>query len=121
MSTDQIYIRNLTVETVVGIRPHERTSTQPVRISLWLEHDIREAAISEEIQDTLDYGSISKRLTEMIQNSEFFLLEALAESITKVLQREFGVRWFRLKLSKPQAVENADDVGLIIERRLGGH
>ena len=118
MTQDQIYINELSVQTIIGIREHERTQKQTILISLWMARDLDTAAASQDIKDTLDYGEVCRRLTDMVASSKFLLLEALAEAITEVLQNEFGVAWFRLKLGKPDAVVNAGEVGLIIEREL---
>lgn len=118
MTRDQIYIHKLKIKTIIGIRAHERTKKQTIVISLWMASNLIPAAISEDINDTLDYGSVCRRLTDMIASSEFLLIEALAEAITQVLQQEFEVTWFRLKLGKPEAVANAGEVGLVIEREL---
>ncbi|MBV1906645.1 MAG: dihydroneopterin aldolase [Pseudomonadales bacterium] len=115
---DQIYIRDLEVETIIGLRPQERTKTQPIVINLWMAQDISKAACSQAIDETLDYGEIARKLTHLIKTSEYYLIEALAEAITEMLQNEFQVAWFRLQLSKPKAVANAREVGLIIERSL---
>jgi len=118
MTHDQIYIRKLKIQTIIGIRRHERARKQTVVINLWMAKNLGKAATSEDINDTLDYGAVCRRLTDVIEPSEFLLIEALAEAITEVLQKEFRVSWFRLKLGKPEAVANAQEVGLIIEREL---
>ena len=116
MTRDQIFIQELKVQTIIGIRDHERTRKQTVVISLWMARELNSAATSEDINDTLDYGAVCRRLTDLIGSSKYLLIEALAEAITEVLQKEFGVTWMRLKLGKPEAVANAGEVGLIIER-----
>ncbi len=118
MNPDQIYIRELEVQAIIGIRAHERIRKQTLTVSLWMARDLSPSANSENIEDTLDYGAVCRRLEEMIESSEFLLLEALAEAITTVLQKEFSVKWFRLQLGKPGAVPDAREVGLIIERAL---
>ena len=118
MNRDQIYIRELKVQAIIGIRAHERTRKQTIIVSLWMNRDLGISANSENIEDTLDYGAVCRRLKEMNESSEFYLIEALAEAITEVLQKEFAVNWFRLQLAKPEAVPDATEVGLIIEREL---
>ena len=113
---DIIFIRELKVDTVIGIYDWERRIRQTVSIDLELGADIRQAAQSDHIDDTLSYKDVAKRLAEFISSSEFLLLESLAESIAQLLQQEFKVPWLQLKLSKPGAVTGARDVGVIIER-----
>jgi len=118
MTRDQIFIDRLRIQTIIGIRTHERVQKQTLVVSLWMARDLDTAATSEDIKDTLDYGAICRRLTDMVGSSKFLLIEALAEAITVVLQKEFSVSWFRLKLGKPEAIANAGEVGLIIEREM---
>ncbi len=78
--------------------------------------DIRAAAASDNIEDTLNYKAVAKRLIAFIEQSEFKLVETMAEQIAEIVQKEFQVPWLRLRLSKPGAVRGACDVGVIIER-----
>lgn len=113
---DQVFIRGLKVDTVIGIFDWERQIRQTVAIDLAMGTDIRAAAASDAIDDALDYKSIGKRIITFVQESEFLLVETLAERIAGIVMEEFGVPWLRLSLSKPGALRGADDVGVTIER-----
>jgi 7,8-dihydroneopterin aldolase/epimerase/oxygenase len=113
---DIIFLRGLQIETVIGIYDWEREVKQTVVIDLEMAADIRKAAAADSIEDTLDYKAVSKRLIAFVEESSFFLVETLAEGITKVLREEFGVPWVRLVLNKKGAIRGASDVGIIIER-----
>ena len=113
---DIVFIRQLQLQAVIGIHEWERERPQPLVMDLELAADARRAAASERIQDALDYHAVSQRLTEYVTASEFQLLETLAEGCAELLRREFHVSWLRLTLHKPQAVDNAASVGVIIER-----
>ncbi len=71
---------------------------------------------SDQIDDALDYAAIATRVLSFIEGSEFQLIETLAEQIAALIMREFHVPWLRLRLSKPGAVPQAKDVGVLIER-----
>jgi dihydroneopterin aldolase len=113
---DQVFIENLNIETIIGIFDWEREIRQTVSIDLEMEFDIRKAAESDAIEDTLDYKSVSKRLIHFVEDSEFQLVEALAESCAAIILEDFPVNWLRLKLGKPGAVRGSSAVGVIIER-----
>ena len=113
---DIIYIKNLKVDTIIGVYDWERKVRQVVNIDVDIATDIHKAAESEDIKFAVDYGSVSKRLTEFIQCSEFFLIETMAERISEIILHEFNAPWLRLRIGKPGAVNNASDVGVIIER-----
>jgi dihydroneopterin aldolase len=116
---DRVFIEDLKIETIIGIFDWEREIRQTVTIDLEMEFDIREAAESDAIEDTLDYKSVSKRLIHFVEDSEFQLVEALAERCATIVLDEFPVTWLRLKLGKPGAIRGSSAVGVIIER--GSH
>jgi dihydroneopterin aldolase len=113
---DRVFIENLTVETVIGIYDWEREIRQAVSLDLEMDFDIRAAASSDAIENTLDYKAVSKRLIHFIEQSQFQLVEALAEHCAAIVLDEFPVRRLKLKLSKPGAVRGSSAVGVIIER-----
>ncbi len=113
---DIIFLQQLHLQVIIGIHDWERKAPQPVFMDLQLGVDTRQAAASDDIQDALDYHAVAKRITGFAQSSRFQLLETLAERCAELLQQEFRVPWLRLQLHKPEAVANAQSVGVIIER-----
>lgn len=113
---DIIFIRELRVATVIGIYDWERRIRQTVVIDVELGADIRRAAHTDRIEDTLSYKEVAKRVIEFVGASEFLLLEALAESVIELIRNEFTAPWVRLRVAKPGAVTGAHDVGVVIER-----
>lgn len=113
---DIIFIHQLKVETIIGIFPWEREQKQPVIIDLEITTNIRPAAVSKSIKDTIDYAQVAARVTDFVSNSQFQLLETLAEAIAQLLFTEFKITWLKLQLAKPLAVANAKQTGVIIER-----
>jgi dihydroneopterin aldolase len=113
---DIIFLEDLRIETVIGIFDWERRIKQTVAIDLEMATDIRPAAASDSIEDTLNYKAVAKRLIQFVGDSEFFLIETLAERVAQVLIEEFGLPWVRVRLSKPGAVRGSRNVGVLIER-----
>ncbi|NKB33498.1 MAG: dihydroneopterin aldolase [Pseudomonadales bacterium] len=113
---DIVYIRELEVRTIIGIYEWEREQKQVVSINLEMSSDIRKAAESDAIEHALDYKAVAKRLIDFVENSQFFLVETLAEKIAEIVLNEFAVEWVKLQLGKPGAVTGSKDVGVIIER-----
>lgn len=113
---DIVYIEGLEIETIIGIYDWERTTRQIVRLDLEMASDAKKAAASEDIEQALNYKSVSKRLIDFVESSEFLLVETMAERIAEIVMREFSVPWLRLKLGKPGAITGAKEVGVIIER-----
>ncbi len=113
---DIVYIRDLEIETIIGIYDWEREIKQKVSIDLEMATDIRKAAENDDIDYALNYKSVGKRLIKFVEESEFQLVETMAEQIAQIVLAEFAVNWLRLRVSKPGALSGSRDVGLVIER-----
>ena len=113
---DIIYLNELEIETIIGIFDWERRIKQKILIDLQMAADVRKAAITDNIDDTLNYKSVAKRIIQFVGESEFQLVETLAEKIAEIILNEFNISWVRVKLNKPGAIRYAGDVGVIIER-----
>jgi len=113
---DIIYLRDLRVDTVIGIWDWERKIRQTVAIDLEMSADIRRAASSDSVADTLNYKAVAKRVQAFVAESSYQLVETLAENIAGIVQEEFAVEWVRVCVNKPGAIRGAKDVGVLIER-----
>lgn len=113
---DIIFLRDMRIDTVIGIWDWERKIRQTVSIDLEMAADIRKAAATDSVDDTLNYKSVAKRLQQFVGESSFQLVETLAEEIAAIVINEFDVPWVRLRLNKPGAIRGARDVGILIER-----
>jgi len=113
---DSIFLRELRVDTVVGVWEWERKIRQTVSIDLEMGTDIRRAAKSDDLEDTLNYKKVAKRVQVFVRESEFKLVETMAERIAQVILSEFDLPWLRLSVSKPGAIRGARDVGVTIFR-----
>jgi len=114
---DQVFIKGLAVDTVIGVYDWERTITQRLVFDLEMGWDIRPAAAEDELAHTLNYAAISERLQGFVGQSRYLLVETLAEELAALLMSEFGIPWLRLQITKPGAVPAAaGGVGVIIER-----
>jgi dihydroneopterin aldolase len=116
-SGDRIFLRGLTAECIIGFIDWERRVRQTVVIDLELPVDCRQAALTDQVADTVDYKKVAKRVLAFIEASEFKLVETLAHCLAMLLLEEFGLEWVRLQVNKPGAIRNSRDVGVVIERR----
>ena len=113
---DIIYLHDLKIDCVLGIWEWERRTTQTLTIDLDMGADVRKAAASGRIEDTVDYKTIAKRLIGFVGESQFGLVETLAEQIAEIVLKEFPVRWVRVRVNKKGAIRGASGVGVIVER-----
>jgi dihydroneopterin aldolase len=113
---DTIFLRGLAIECIIGFIDWERRVKQTVVIDLELPVDCRNASIRDEVEDTLDYKKVAKRVITFVEASEFKLVETLAHRLALLVLEEFGVAWVRLSVNKPGAIRGSRDVGMSIER-----
>ena len=116
---DTIFLRDLRIRTIVGIWEWERRLPQVVSIDLDMGTDIRRAAGSDQIGDTLDYKAVTRRIRAFVADSRFNLIETMAEQIAANIIAEFDVPWVRVAVHKPWAIRGSRDVGVVIERGTG--
>jgi dihydroneopterin aldolase len=114
---DTIFLSGLTAECSIGIWDWERKVRQKVVIDLEMTADVRRAAASDHIDDTLDYKKVSKRLQQFVEQSQFQLVETLTDRIAQLVITEFGVPAVKVRLNKQGALRGSRDVGIVIERR----
>lgn len=119
-SEDRIFLRDLRVETTIGIWEWERRIRQYVSIDIEMAADIARAAATDRIEDTLNYKGVAKRVQEFVGESNFQLVETLAERIAALVLEEFGVPWIHVTVNKPGAIRGARDVGVSIRRERAG-
>ena len=116
MTGDVIFIHSLEVETIIGVYQRERNIKQRVLVDLEMTLAAQPGADSDDLRSTVDYDAVSIRVTSLIKNTQYQLIETLAEKVAEVVLNEFAVENLRLKLSKPGAVKNANNIGIIINR-----
>jgi len=116
---DIVFLRQLEVDTVIGVHDWEREIRQSLVLDLEMATDTRLAAETDAIREALDYQAVAERVCEFVRGSSFQLVETLAEACAQIVLQEFGVPWLRLTVNKPDAIENAQTVGVTIERGTG--
>lgn len=115
---DTIFIQGLQTNAIIGIYDWEREEPQPLVFDIEMQTDLIKAAKSDDIADTVDYAEVSEDVTNYVEASRVELLETLAEQLcTMIFEKQQAVSEIRLAISKPQAVPNAETVGLIINRQ----
>jgi 7,8-dihydroneopterin aldolase/epimerase/oxygenase len=113
---DSVFIRDLRIETVVGVYDWERRIRQTVSLDLDMSTDIKAAAKSDRIEDTLDYKAVAKRVAQFVSEQQFQLVETLAEKVAALILDEFKIKQVKVTVHKPGAVSGSKSVGVSIER-----
>lgn len=113
---DIVYVRDLRMDARIGIYEWEKRIQQKIRVDLEMAWDNRRPAASDDIQDTLNYKTASKRVMELVENDHYELVERLAETIADTLMQELQIPWIQVTVGKPGAVRGSSEVGVKIER-----
>lgn len=113
---DFIDIEGLSIRTIIGIFDEERVRKQEVVLFLRMYTDMTAAARSDQIEDAVDYKSITKRVIALVRDSEFFLLERMAEQVAQLVLEHSAVQQVRVRVEKPGALRYARTVAVTIER-----
>jgi len=116
MAQDIVFIEDLRIETIIGIYDWEREVKQTIALDIDMAADNTKPASTENIDDALNYKAVAKRMIAFTEESQFQLVETLAERLVEIIMTEFDVPWCRLKLRKLGAVTGSKSVGVIIER-----
>ena len=117
---DKIILTDFRINAVIGIWDWERRNPQTISIDLEMQTDTKKVSQSDSIEDALDYKAVSKRVKQFIQESQFNLIETVAENVAKIILEEFDVQWLKLRVSKPFAIRGSRNVGVCIERTKDG-
>jgi dihydroneopterin aldolase/D-erythro-7,8-dihydroneopterin triphosphate epimerase len=114
--SDQIVIKDLLLRTIVGINEEERRNRQDVLINITLHADTRLAGASDEIEDAVNYRTITKRVIKRVEESSFCLVERLAAEIAAICLEDPRVEAADVRVEKPGALRFARSVGVEIHR-----
>ncbi len=113
---DQIFIQQLKLPARIGVYEHEKQATQDIVLDIQLDIDIRPAALSDQLADTLDYAQLTQQLAQRCVTTHTELVEKLAEDLAHICLNDTRVRSVTLKLGKPHAIPAANSVGVQIRR-----
>lgn len=113
---DVMFLRDLRIQTIVGVWDWERQMPQTVSIDLEIAADIAKAAASDKLDDTVNYKAVAKDVTRVVTDGQFKLVETMAERIAECVLRQHGAGWVRVTVNKPGALRSTRDVGVRIER-----
>lgn len=115
---DKIFIRELQLKTTIGIFEWEKKIKQNIIIDLEFAIDNRQAALNDDINETINYDQVITTIQTITEHQSFNLVETLAEKIADTLLQKFKTSWLKISINKIGAIKQAKGVGVIIERSL---
>lgn len=116
MKEDRIEIKDLLLRGIIGINDWERGNKQDILINIAMTADLQKAGETDNIDDSVNYRTVTKKVIKHIDMNEPFTVETLAADIAKICLDEPGVIRVRVRVEKPGALRFAKSVGVEIER-----
>ena len=113
---DIIFLRELKVETLIGVYAWEKRVPQTLQLDLEIALPNSRACASDDINDALDYAQVVQHIQTVLSEGHFSLLETLAEHIAQIILKDFNAPWVKVSVAKLQAIRNCKMVGISIER-----
>ncbi len=117
MTDDKLLINDLLLRGIVGLNDWEREKKQDILINLTVFVDTRAAGESDDIEDSVNYRTLTKAIIQYVEDSSHYLVETLAAAIAKIAIVDFGAQGIRVRVEKMGALRFSRSVGVEIERR----
>ena len=107
-----IKIKDLKVKTIIGFDSWERKKRQLVLINIEYEISKTKAHITDNINDTINYRTLTKKIVKFVSSSKFMLIESLAYNILQIIKKDKRVKWAKVAVGKPGALRDSRSVAV---------
>ncbi len=114
---DKILIKDLLARGIIGINDWERENPQDILINIEIEADLSRAGASDNIEDSINYRTLTKRVIAHAESANRLTVEALAADLAAICLEEPNTQKVRVRVEKPGALRFAKSVGVEIERQ----
>ncbi|TLX50506.1 dihydroneopterin triphosphate 2'-epimerase [Pseudoalteromonas ruthenica] len=115
MTNAIINVTNLRLRTYIGFNPEEREKKQDVVINIEIHYPADKACTSDEVQEALNYKTVTKEVIALVEQGQFLLLEKLVADILALCHQHPSVHYAKIRVDKPHALRFADSVSLTLD------
>lgn len=110
-----LHVDGIEVECTIGVTERERATKQRVVVNVKLKVDFGRVAVSDAIQDSVDYRLVARRVVAEVEKSSVQLIETLAAHLCRTILAEYAeVETVSIEVWKPGALSAAKTVGAVI-------
>ena len=113
---DRVFIEELTVFAQIGVYDWEQQIKQKLVFDLEMVWDCKQAAETDDVEYCLNYAEVSQVIIDYVESKPFLLIERVASEVADLLESRYQLQGLKIKLSKPKAVAQARNVGVLIVR-----
>ena len=107
-----VLIKNFIIQEIIGIHQHEKIKKQKIKFNIVIDVDQNVLPNEEDIKSIVDYEKITNNLKNLVKNKKYNFLESLAEDSFKEIFEDKRINSVKIKIEKPEAINNADSVGV---------
>lgn len=107
-----ISIKNLRLETFIGVEEWEKENKQTLVFNIELEFDATEAVKTDLVEQTVDYYVLTEKIIKAVEQTHFCLLESLANHILNVIMEDSRIKKATVEVDKPGALPSVDSVSV---------
>ncbi|WP_279047513.1 dihydroneopterin triphosphate 2'-epimerase [Cedecea davisae] len=112
-----IRIKNLRLRTFIGIKEEEIANRQDIVINVAIHYPADKARGSEDINDALNYRTVTKEIIQLVENNRFSLLEKLTQDVLNIACAHPWVSYAEVEIDKLHALRYADSVSMTLSWR----
>ena len=114
--SDQIILKGIISECIIGINDYERKNKQKVIVDITIFHDFLN--LDDDIEKTVNYSDIYKFTKKFISGTNYNLIETLGDNLAKKIIKEFNIKKIKIELFKPSVYEKDETVSIKLEREI---
>ena len=109
-----IKIKNLRLRTFIGIKDDEINNKQDVIINAIIHYSAADAANTDNMDNALNYRTITKKIIALVEHQRFSLLEKMTSDVLAIASEHASVRYAEVEIDKPHALRFADSVSMTL-------
>lgn len=117
----KIHIQDLRLRTFIGINEDEKKNRQDVVINIRIHYHAAKAVSFNEIDEALNYRTITKRVIRHVEENRFLLLERMTDEVLSLVMEHPEVMWADVQIDKPHALRFSDSVSIALSARREGY
>ena len=110
-----VRVKDLLIRTYIGFNPEELRNKQDVVINMTIRADVNEAIRNDDVKNSYNYKTITKKVIKLVQEGKFKMLENLTQQILDLILLNPQVEWAKVEVDKPHALRFAKSVSIELE------
>ena len=110
-----IRVKNLLIRTYIGFNEDELRNKQDVVINMTIKADVNNAIANDDVDNSYNYKTITKKVIVLVQEGKFKMLENLTRKVLDLILKNPQVEWAKVEVDKPHALRFAESVSIELE------